>query len=111
MPVPGELPPNWGPAGPVPAAWGHEGSTFPGAKAGPEAIVGGEGEADGAPGFALCRLVLNSSEEAASAQESKKDEICCDCCLAKEVAAVTSCLACPEHRPDPPRTPSCRPAG
>ncbi|KAM6240390.1 LOW QUALITY PROTEIN: tripartite motif-containing protein 16 [Spheniscus humboldti] len=49
------------------------------------------------PGFGK-RLVLDGSEKAASAQESKKNEIYCDCCLAKEVAVVTSCLACPEHR-------------
>lgn len=87
--VPGELPPNLG----------LEGSTFTGDNAGLEDNVGGEGEADGAPRFALCRLVLNSSENAARAQESKKDEIYCDCCSAEEeVAVVTSCLACPEHR-------------
>lgn len=80
---------------------GHEGSTFSRDKAGLEDIIGGEGEEDGAPRFALCRLVLNGSEKAVRAQESEKDEIYCDGCLAKEkVVVVASCLACPEHHQD-----------
>ncbi|KAM6050250.1 LOW QUALITY PROTEIN: tripartite motif-containing protein 16 [Theristicus caerulescens] len=99
MPLPGDLSPDLGLEGPVPAAWDHEGSTFPGDRAGLEDIPwSGEGKADDAPRFALCRLVLNRSEKAASAQESKKDEIYCGCCLAKEVAVATSCLARLEHR-------------
>lgn len=95
-------PPNLGPEGPIPAVWGREGSTFSRDKAGLEDIVGGEGEEDGAPRFALCRLVLNGSEKAARAQESEKDEIYCDGYLAEEkvVVVVASCLACPEHRQD-----------
>lgn len=57
--------------------------------------MGGEGE--GAPRFALCRRVLNGSQKAASAQESRKDEIYYVCCLAKEVAVGSSRLACLEH--------------
>lgn len=96
---------------------------LPGDQAGPEDIVGGEGE--GVPRFALCRRVLNGSQKAASAQESRKDEVYCVCCLAKEVAVVRSCLACSEHHwaapgrsrlwshwtCSPSRAPSCRPAG